>query len=193
MSSPAARVAVLFVQGAGKNAHAVDRTLADALARELGDGYQVVFPRLPGEDDPDGEAWKRAIAAEVRRSSAAIVVAHSAGATNTADLLAEGRYGTDLGPLRGLFLLAPPFVGPGGWDMPGFHFDHATSRQALGGLPMHFYFGTADKTATLAHAELYERAFPEATFHRIAGGDHQFTGHAARVAKDIRALVESPR
>jgi len=173
-----ARTAVLFVQGAGANAHDADRALADLLATELGDRFRVVFPRLADEADPDSQAWKRAI-----------VVAHSAGAANVADMLAEGRYGIELPVLRGLFLLAPPFIGPGGWAFDGFHFDHPTSRQSLGGLPVLFYFGSADKTVPPAHATLYKAAFPDATFHLLKDCEHQFAGHLRRVAQDIRTVV----
>ena len=183
-----ARVAVLFIQGAGENAHDADRALADALAAELGDRFQVVLPRVPDEADPDRDAWKRAIAADARRANAAIVVAHSAGAANVADMLAEGRCGEFPG-VRGLFLLAPPFIGPGGWAFDGFHFDHATGRQARGGTPLHFYFGSADETVPSAHAALYAAVFPDATVHRLKDCDHQFGGHLRRVAHDIRALA----
>jgi predicted alpha/beta hydrolase family esterase len=182
------RVAVLFVQGAGENAHAVDRLMADALARELGDRFQVVFPRVPDEADPDRDAWKRAIAADVRRASATILAAHSAGAANVADMLAEGRCGEFPG-VRGLFLLAPPFIGPGGWAFDGFHFDHATDRQAPAGTPLHFYFGSADETVPSAHAALYAAVFPDATVHRLKDCDHQFGGHLRRVARDIRRVA----
>jgi pimeloyl-ACP methyl ester carboxylesterase len=184
-----ARTAVLFVQGAGANAHDADRALADLLATELGDRFRVVFPRLADEADPDSHAWKRAIAADARRASVAIVVAHSAGAANVADMLAEGRYGIELPVLRGLVLLAPPFIGPGGWAFDGFHFDHPTSRQSLGGLPVLFYFGSADKTVPPAHATLYKAAFPDATFHLLKDCEHQFAGHLRRVAQDIRTVV----
>ena len=194
MGQPAvegARIAVLFVQGAGAGAHAADRVLADALARELGDRFQVVFPRVPDEADPDRAAWKRAIAADASQSNATIVVAHSAGAANVADLLAEGRFGTDLPRSRALFLLAPPFIGPGGWPYEGFHFDHPTSGASLGGVPLHFYFGAADQTVPPAHAALYENVFPDASFHRLAHCDHQFAGHLRRVANDIRSVVDA--
>ena len=193
MNRPAvegAPVALLFVQGAGENAHAVDRLMADALAQELGDRFQVVFPRVPDEADPDRDAWKRTIAADARRTGAAIVVAHSAGAANVADMLAEGRCGEFPG-VRGLFLLAPPFIGPGGWAFDGFHFDHATGRQALAGTPLHFYFGSADATVPPAHAALYETVFPDATFHRLRDCDHQFGGRLRRVAQDIRRVVDT--
>ncbi len=184
-----APVTVLFVQGAGEHAHAADQPLADSLARELGSGFRVVFPQLPGEDDPDAATWKHAIADAARRAGASVVVAHSAGAANTADLLAEGGYGTDLPRLDGLFLLAPPFIGPGGWPLKGFHFDHATSRQALDGLSLHFYFGAADTTVPATHADLYAPMFPDATFHRLPRCDHQFAGHVAHIASDIRRVA----
>lgn len=181
--------AVLFVQGAGEGAHDADRALADALARELGDRFRVVFPRLPREDDPDTVTWNRAIATEARRARAVAVVAHSAGAANVADMLAEGRRG-ELPDARAMFLLAPPFIGPGGWAFEGFHLDHATSRQALGGLPLHFYFGSEDTTVPPVHSTLYESVFPDARFHRLQDCGHQFTGHLRRVAQDIRSAVD---
>ena len=183
-------VVVLFVQGAGENAHTADRLVADELAGALGDHFHVVFPRVTDEADPDRDAWKRAIAADARRASAAIVVAHSAGAANVADMLAEGRW-SEFPGVRGLFLLAPPFIGPGGWAFDGFHFDHATSRQALGGTPLHFYFGSADETVPPAHAALYQAVFPDAAFHRLKDCDHQFGGHLVRLAQDIRRLVDT--
>ena len=183
-------IAVLFVQGAGEHAHAADEALADALARELGDRFEVVFPQLPREADPDKATWNRTIAAEARRARAAAVVAHSAGATHVADMLAEGRRG-ELPAARAMFLLAPPFIGPGGWTFEGFHLDHPTSRQALGGLPLHFYFGADDKTVPPAHAALYEGVFPDASFHRLQHCDHQFDGHLRRVAQDIRSAVDA--
>jgi hypothetical protein len=189
MNASTSETAVLFVQGAGEGAHDEDRLLADALGKELGQRFRVVFPRLPGEADPDKGPWQRAIAEEARRAGAAAVVAHSAGAAITADLLAEGRYGKELPPLRAVFLLAPPFIGPGGWDFEGFHFDHAASRQALDGVALHLYFGLADATVPPSHADLYRQVFPEAIFRSLPGCDHQFSGHLSTVAHDLRTLI----
>lgn len=190
-AAPSARTtAVLFIQGAGKGAHSEDRVLADALQQALGERFLVVFPPLPNEADPDTDVWKHAIAEEARRARAAVLVAHSAGAANVADLLAEGRYRTDLPPLRGLFLLAPPFIGPGGWEFEGFHFDAPVAAASLGGLPVHFYFGSADATVPAAHADLYRRVFPDARLRILPGCDHQFTGQLPIVARDVRAVID---
>jgi predicted alpha/beta hydrolase family esterase len=181
-------VDVLFIQGGGPGAHDADRALADALSQALGAGFRIHFPRMPGEDDPDNAAWKRTIAAEARRANAAFLVAHSVAASLTADMLAQGPHGADLPRLRGLFLLAPPFIGPGGWAFEGFHFDRPVDRKSLDGLPIHFYFGASDTTVPLAHADLYADIFPGVAVHRLQECDHQFTGHMPRVAQDILAL-----
>jgi predicted alpha/beta hydrolase family esterase len=184
-----ALVQILFIQGAGQGAHEEDAALVEALREALGARLPVSFPEMPNEADPDSAAWKRAIADEARRVRATVVVAHSAGAAITADMVMEGRRGTELPRLRGLFLLAPPFVGPGGWALEGFHFDRAPSPGALDRLAIHFYFGQSDTIVPAAHADLYAGVFPDATFHRVPHCDHQFAGHLTRVAQDVLALV----
>jgi hypothetical protein len=44
---------VLFIQGAGAAVHdAWDDKLVRSLERALGDGYSVLYPRMPDEADP---------------------------------------------------------------------------------------------------------------------------------------------
>ena len=51
---------VLFVQGGGEGVHDQwDDKLVASLRRELGPGYEVRYPRMPGEDDPHYAPWKR--------------------------------------------------------------------------------------------------------------------------------------
>jgi len=62
---------VLFVQGAGEGVHADwDIHLVSSLRRELGPGYDVRYPRMPGEDD------REVPVAHVDRYAAAIPHAH---------------------------------------------------------------------------------------------------------------------
>ena len=183
-------VDVLFIQGASAGAHAADRLLVDALAHALGPAFRVHYPRLPDEQHPDNRAWKHAIAAAVRGSGgsgASVLVAHSAGASIVADMLVQG--GDALTGLRGVLLLAPPFVGEGGWSLPGFHLDARQPVSPADAPSLHLFFGAADRTVPPAHAELYARVFPSAVIHRLAGGDHQFGGFMLRVAKAVRALA----
>jgi predicted alpha/beta hydrolase family esterase len=187
--SPAA--AVLVVQGAGRGAHEEDRAIADELQRALGPGFRIVFPRLPGEDDPQPDEWKRAIATEAASSRAAIIVAHSAGAAVVADLLAEGRADLDLPGVRAAFLLAPPYMGRGGWALSGFHFDAHRQQPTTLSLATFFYFGDADEVVPADHAACFKQVFPGATFRHIGECGHQFAGRLSPVAQDIEAAARS--
>src|ERR1700749_3704284 len=83
-------IQVLFVQGAGKDAHdRWDSKLAASLAKTLGDGYAVRFPRMPGEADPKFPAWQAALAREFKTlADGDILVGHSVGATTLLHALA---------------------------------------------------------------------------------------------------------
>ncbi|MCK9687093.1 alpha/beta hydrolase [Scleromatobacter humisilvae] len=190
MRSPC--IDVLFIQGASDGAHAADRALADALGSALGDGFRVHFPHMPHEEAPDNDVWRRAISTALHRTPATFLVAHSAGAAIVADMLARG--GEDaaaLAALPGVLLLAPPFVGAGGWKLDGFRLDEPVQPETLAGLPLQLYFGSADTTVPPAHADLYARRFPGATIHRLPGCGHQFEGWMAHVARDVRALARA--
>ena len=90
---------ILFIQGGG--GHAVhdqwDNKLVASLKRELGDGFDVRYPRMPDEDDPKYARWKPAIEREVDAlNDGAVVVGHSIGGTMLVNALAEGvKEGTD--------------------------------------------------------------------------------------------------
>ncbi len=187
MSSPC--VDLLFIQGASDGAHEADQALADALGRALGAGFRVHFPHLPNEGAPDNDVWRRAISTELQRTRAKFLVAHSAGAAITADMLTQRDTAGPLTRLHALFLLAPPFVGPGGWQLEGFHFDLPATADASARPPLRLYFGLADTIVPAAHAELYARFFPDAVVHRLPGCGHQFEGGMEQVARDLRALA----
>ena len=103
---------VLFVQGGGAGAHDEwDDKLVDSLRRQLGDGYEVRYPRMPDEDDPSYAGWSRAIRGEMTAlADGAVVAGHSVGGTILINALAERP--PERG-LRGIVLIAAPFVGPG--------------------------------------------------------------------------------
>ena len=105
---------VLFVQGGGAGTHdAWDNKLVASLERALGPDYTIRYPRMPNEADPDPTAWKETIARELRTlSDGVFLVGHSVGAAILMDYLASG---TEERRLAGVFLIATPFIGDGGW------------------------------------------------------------------------------
>ena len=81
---------VLFIQGGGEGAHAIDADLAASLARLLGGEFEVRYPFMPNEAAPAYLNWKAAILEELRAlGDEACVVAHSVGGAVVVRLFAE--------------------------------------------------------------------------------------------------------
>jgi hypothetical protein len=176
---------ILFIQGGGAGAHDDwDDKLVDSLRRELGDGYDVRYPRMPAEDDPGYARWSAAIRDEMTAlADGAIVAGHSVGGTILVNLLAQWSPEREL---AAIVLVAAPFVGAGGWPSDEFELPHDLGARLPHGVPVHVFHGLADRTAPPAHADLYARAVPQAQPHRLAGRDHQLANDLSEVARTIR-------
>ena len=177
-----ARKLGLFIQGAGEGAHELDARLASSLAKGLGPSYEVRYPRLPNQDQPDDAAWETFLATEiVRLGDGGIVVAHSAGAAALIRTLGERRIGERL---AGIFLIAPPFCGPGGWQIHGCDIRPDVSRLPAD-VPLFLYHGREDDIVPFNHVELYAKVLPSATVRRLPGRNHQLNDDLSEVVEDI--------
>lgn len=105
---------ILFVQGGGKDVHEKwDNKLVESLRRELGAAYEVRYPIMPNEADPQFSTWRVGIENGIAAlESGAIIVGHSVGGTILINVLAEHSPNVALGAI---VLIAAPFVGEGGW------------------------------------------------------------------------------
>ncbi|MDK4742067.1 alpha/beta fold hydrolase [Rhizobium sp. CNPSo 3464] len=178
---------ILFVQGAGEGVHACwDSKLVASLERELGESYAVRYPQMPGEDDPDYAAWRAALIGEFDLlEEGAILVGHSIGGTILIHVLAEQPPRFRLG---GLFLIAAPFIGEGGWPSDDIDDCQDFSERLPPGVPVYLYHGAADDIVPIAHVHLYAKAIPHATVRTLEGRDHQLNDDMSEVARDIRLL-----
>jgi predicted alpha/beta hydrolase family esterase len=190
MAKTKQRHAVLFVQGGGEGTHdAWDDKLVASLEQELGAGYTIRYPRMPHEDEPNPTTWKQAIDAELGKLSAGVLlVGHSIGAAILLDYLADAAL--DRKP-RGVFLIAAPFIGDGGWPSDDLRSTAELAVQLPRGLPLHLYHGGDDDTVPLSHVELFEKALPHATIRRLPGRNHQLNDNLSEVAQDIARLERS--
>lgn len=179
---------LLFVQGGGAGVHDEwDRKLVESLGRALGPGYEVRYPRMPDEADPNHAAWSAALRDELARlDDGAIVVGHSVGGTILVNALAEQPPGVALGAI---FLVAAPFVGEGGWPGEGGRSQDDVGQRLPTGVPVHLYHGLADAEVPASHAELYARAIPHAHLCSLPGRDHQLNGDLREIAVAIEALA----
>lgn len=178
---------ILFVQGAGAEAHDQwDNKLVDSLRRELGPRYEIRYPRMPEEDDPHYSAWKVALLEEISAlDDGAILVGHSIGGTMLINAIADGRPSQRL---TAVLLIAPPFVGAGGWPSSELQPMADFGKRWPPETPIYLYHGSEDDTVPLVHVGLYEDAIPGAIVRRLAGRNHQLNDDLTEVAADIRAL-----
>jgi predicted alpha/beta hydrolase family esterase len=144
---------VLFIQGGGEDAHDKwDDKIVESLERELGSDYAIRYPRMPHEADPTYAAWKAALKRQFdRRDDGAILIGHSIGGTILIRTLADE---PPTLTFAGIFLIAAPFVGDGGWQSEDIK-------------PL------SDLGARLSEqTPIYTQAIPQAVVRRLSGRDH---------------------
>jgi predicted alpha/beta hydrolase family esterase len=178
---------IVFVQGGGAGTHDEwDDKLVASLKRELGENYEIRYPRMPNEADPSYPEWKRALEQSFETlEDGAILVAHSVGATILLKVLTETTARRKFGAL---FLLAAPFVGEGSWSAAELQLPAPLGALLPKNVPIHFYHGLNDETAPPLHVDLYARAIPQAHIHRLSGRDHQLDNDLSEVAATIISL-----
>jgi pimeloyl-ACP methyl ester carboxylesterase len=175
---------ILFIQGGGAGVHDEwDDKLVESLRRELGDGYEVRYPRMPDEGDPSYARWSTAIRREMADlDDGAVLVGHSVGATILINALAEQPPERRLGAI---VLIAAPFVGEGGWPGDEFELSSDLGARLPQGVPVLVFHGLQDETALPSHADLHAHVIPQAQVYRLPGRDHQLNNDLSEVAREI--------
>lgn len=178
---------VLFVQGAGESVHDQwDNHLVDSLRDELGPAYEIRYPLMPNEADPQYAVWKVALEKELATlEHGAIVVGHSVGGTILLHVLAEKTPQSHLGAIC---LIAAPFIGAGGWQGDDIEPRPDLAVRLPHDVPIFFYHGRDDDTVAFSHVELYARLVPHAHVRRLEHRDHQLDNRLSEIAADIRQL-----
>lgn len=183
---------VLFVQGAGGGAHTEDRLLADSLQHELGADYEVIYPRMPDEENAPYDQWNDRLARELAAiEGPSTFVGHSVGASIVAKFLSEGGLEE---PIYGTFLIATPFWGGDGWLYEGYQeleLPQTPSATLLRNAPVFLYHSRDDEVVPFAHLALYAQLLPQATVREISQGGHQLNNDLSVIASDIEALISA--
>ena len=174
---------VLFIQGGGKGAHSEDAPLAESLKRALGPKYDVHFPQMPGEDDPNVASWKRKISSELSRIPGRVfVVAHSVGGSILLRYLAEEKVEK---PIAGVFLLAAPSWDEDRWDFDDLKLPRDIAKKVAPIPQLFFYHCRDDDVVPFAHLALHSARIPRAATRALDNGGHQFGRDLTVVATDI--------
>lgn len=182
---------VLFVQGGGAGTHDEwDDKLVASLTRELGPDFEIRYPRMPNEDEPEYDPWRKALAKELATlDDGAILVGHSIGGTILIKALSEQPPPHRIGAI---VLLSAPFVGEGGWPSDDVQIPIDLDARLPGGVPVHIYQGLDDETTPPSHAQLFARAMPRAHVHLLPDRDHQLNNDLSDVAATITTNRRRP-
>jgi hypothetical protein len=177
---------ILFIQGGGEGAYKEDKKLAKLLKDALKERYDVRFPRMPDEENPDYENYRSKIDEELKKIHNKVVLAgHSLGSCFLLKYLSENKVDKDI---AGIFLLSTPFWGEGGWQYEGFELISDYPSKIPEGPPVFFYHGTDDEVVPFSHLGLYSKKFPAAVIREFAGRNHQLNNDLSVVVKDLRSL-----
>jgi predicted alpha/beta hydrolase family esterase len=179
---------VLFIQGGGAGAYEEDNQLAASLQDALGAEYNVLYPRMPNEDDPEYEAWKEQISKELAElDGAAILVGHSAGGTILLRYISVEKVE---GTIAGIFLISTPFWGAEDWLVDEYTLRKGLASESPNGPPIFFYHSRDDEVVPFAHLAMYAAKLPGGIFRQLDGGGHQLNNNLAEVAADIKSLED---
>ena len=180
---------ILFIQGGGAGAHRLDQSLVGYLRGALGGSYEVRYPEMPNESDPDYPLWQARIRNELMMLSGdVILIGHSLGGSFLLKYLSEERAGTTI---AGIFLIAAPYWGGNGWRYEGH--ERVALRQDFASrlppeTPLFLYHSRDDEIVPFAHLNLYAEKLPVAAIRDVDERGHQFAGDLSEVVADIRSL-----
>lgn len=177
---------VLFIRGAGGyEAQAEDALLVDSLRKALGQDYEVRYPEMPDDEAPDSD-WIDLIAKELAKMPGMVIlVGHSFGGLILLKHFAVRKVREHI---VGLFLIAVPFWGEGGWQFEGFTVPKDYTAHIPKGTPVFLYQNHDDEIVPFSHLALYTAKLPQATVREGTTGGHQFGNNLVQVAKDIKQL-----
>lgn len=179
---------ILFIQGGGEGAHLADKKLANFLKDSLGDKYEINYPQMPNENEPDYEPWKSKIDEELGKIKGEVIfIGHSLGGSILIKYLSEKKLGNDI---CGMFFISIPFWGGDtNWQFDGFTLrDGFASIIQHANAPIFFYHSTDDDIVPFSHLGLYAEKLSKATIRMIDGRGHQLKNDLHEVVRDIKSL-----
>lgn len=178
---------ILFIQGGGAGAYEEDKKLALYLQDALGKSYDINYPKMPDEDDPEYESYKIKIDEELKKiNGKVILVGHSLGSCFLLKYLSEEKVEKDI---IAMFFIATPFWGGDkGWQYEGFRLNDEFASKLPANIPMFFYHSTDDKVVPFTHLALYAEKLPHATIRKTIGRGHQLKNDLSEVVHDIKDL-----
>ena len=157
--------------------------MAASLQEALGAEYQVLYPKMPNEANPEDEAWLAQISKALASvEGKVILVGHSAGGGVLLKYLLKKKITK---PIDGIFLISIPYWGPEHEEDAEYTLRDGFASQLPKGVPIFLYHSRDDEWVPFAHLAFYAEKIPQATVREFEGHGHQFNNDLSEVAADI--------
>lgn len=157
----------------------------DRLQEDLGDGFQVLAPRMPNGTNANYDEWAIWFGriTEVINDNV-ILVGHSLGGIFLAKYLSEHDFPKKI---RATLLIAAPYEDESNEDLASFKITGSLERFADQGGDIIFYHGTND-IVPMSELELYKKSVPNAETHELSAQDHFVREAFPEIIETIKSI-----
>ena len=178
---------ILFVHSGGlQGPHEGSNDLVKYLVSELGNDYELRYPKMPNPENPSYFEWKEFVTIEMESMEGPIImIGHSLGGSVLVKCLSEEICTKEI---IGLFLVAAPFFGTKDWRVQDYALDKNFSR-SLPPIPKIFlYHSLNDEVVPFAHLNHYADKLPGAIIRTFGSSLHLFHQGIPILIQDIKKL-----
>ena len=175
---------VIYIHGAGTQEPGTDSYfLREEIKQTLGNSILFRAPEMPDPNNPDYQAWMDVLDALIHKSDGPVtLMGHSFGASVILKYLSESTVETEL---ESVLLLAAPFWGSNGWDMPDYHLEKANIGQLAQFDNIALFHCQDDEIVPHTHQHEYLNLIPYANGHFFESGGHFFKNRIERIIGQI--------
>jgi len=158
----------------------------ELLQQNLGDGYQVISPRMPNTTNAKYAEWKLWFQ-NISQLAAdnCILVGHSLGAIFLAKFLSENEFPVKI---QATILVAAPYNDETDEDLTDFKLTGISDRFTKQAGNVIFYAGSDDPVIASTELEKYRTALPSAEFNILPAPDHFVRADFPEIVARIKSL-----
>lgn len=156
------------------------------LRESLGDQYEISYPIIEDPEAPTFEMWETMLDQQlVQKNHPVMLIGHSLGGSMLLKYLSEQESDFNI---TGLFLVATPYWGKGGWNVDDFKLKKDSSKHLPSLSELHFFHCSNDPIVPFEHLNSYKQDFPNAMVHELQCNSHVFADGLPELVEIIKNL-----